>query len=115
MRMLMVAVTALIVTQVQAAGEPKLYTTRPVSGVSKGEALSYVASHGLDTLIYECKTKVQGRKGLENLPGDSVFVIGQVSGTTEKWDAITAVAKGGYAAECVRKVINKHTANFKNF
>jgi hypothetical protein len=107
-------ITALSVTAA-ASGEPKLYTTRPVTGVSKGEALSYVASHGLETLVYECKTKVQGRKGLENLPGDSVFVIGQVSGTPEKWDAITSVAKGGYAAECIRKVINKHTANFKNF
>ena len=115
MRKVILGVMVAMASTAHGAGEPKLYVRGEVKGVSKGDALNYVASNGLDTMIYECKQQVKGRKGLENLPGDSVFVIGQVSGSPEKWSAITAVAKGQTTSACVRKVINTHTGNFKNF
>lgn len=99
-----------------AAGEPKLFVIgRDIEGVDKATALEAVALKGESTLIYECKEQIKGRKGLEALSGSNVFVVGEVQGTTSKWDAVVAVANGKRVAQCTRKVINKQTANFKNF
>lgn len=104
------------VSSAQSQGEPKLYVIgQDINGVDKATALEHVANNGEASLVYECKEQIKGRKGLENLSGSSIFVLGQVQGTISKWDAVVAVAKGKRAALCTRKVINKQTANFKNF
>lgn len=116
MKSIVLTLSLLASTVASAAGEPKLYVIGSVTGTDKGAALTYVAKNGLNSLVYQCKQKIQGRKGLENLSGSDVWVIGSTpNGTTEKWSAVVAVAKGSTAFECVRKVINENTANFKNF
>ena len=116
MKSLLITALLTLSTVASAAGEPKLYVIGSLQGTDKGAALTYVAKNGLNSLVYQCKQKIQGRKGLENLSGSDVWIINNTpNGTTEKWQAVVAVAKGAPAFECVRKVINENTANFKNF
>jgi hypothetical protein len=115
-KILGIAVAMVITATAMADGEPKLYVIgKDIKGVDKGAALEAVAANGLSTMVYECKQQIKGRKGLENVSGSSVFVVGQVSGTTSKWDATVAVAAKKGVALCTRKVVNEQTANFKNF
>lgn len=115
MKSLIITLALVASTVAHAAGEPKLYVIgQDITGVDKAQALEAVVNNR-DAMIYECKQQTKGRKGLENVSGSSLYVVGQVQGTISKWDALVAVVKGKGVALCTRKVINEQTANFKNF